>query len=75
MSRLLLSSALAALVLPALAAAPLRFCDVCAGYTISKRGDDVLIRCPGVADPWLTIKNCRNPNAQRDGSNLTITCQ
>jgi len=55
-------------------AAGVTFCDVCSGYTISKRGDDVLIRCPGQKDPWMTFKNCLNPKAKRVGANLTITC-
>jgi len=50
------------------------FCNVCTGYTISKRGDDVLIRCPGVRDPWMTFKNCKTPKATRVGANLTLTC-
>jgi hypothetical protein len=55
-------------------ASPMTFCEVCAGYTISKRGNDVLIRCPGVKDPWMTFKDCANPVVKRSAANVTITC-
>ena len=50
------------------------FCDVCTGYTVSKRGNDVLIRCPGKTEPWMTFKNCLNPVAKRNGNSVTIIC-
>lgn len=53
------------------------FADVCAGYTVSKRGDDVLVRCPGMGyeTPWLTVKNCRNPVVDRSvPGRLKISC-
>lgn len=59
---------------PALAVAPLKFCDVCSGYTISKRGDDVLIRCPGMTEPWMIVKSCKKPVVQRSFNNVSITC-
>ena len=53
---------------------PLRLCDVCEGFTISKRGDDLLIRCPGKPEPWMTIKDCKSPRVTRSGNNITINC-
>lgn len=50
------------------------FCNVCSGYTVSKRGDDVLIRCPGVREPWMTFTHCLNPIVQRGAGSLTINC-
>jgi hypothetical protein len=55
-------------------AGSLSLTNVCTGYTISKRGNDVLVRCPGMRDPWLTMVNCRNPTVQRAGGNITINC-
>jgi hypothetical protein len=52
----------------------LSFCKVCVGYTVSKRGDDVLIRCPGMKDPWMIIVHCLNPKVARSGLDITITC-
>lgn len=51
------------------------FADVCSNYTISRRGDDLLIRCPGEKEPWMTIKECKNPRAKRSGSKVTIFCE
>jgi len=56
------------------AAPSLSFCMVCVGYTVSKRGDDVLIRCPGMKDPWMIIVHCLNPKVARSGLDITITC-
>lgn len=53
---------------------PVRLCGLCTGYTISTRGDDTLIRCPGLRDPWLTLKNCTKPVATRRNDSVTITC-
>ena len=56
---------------------PVKLCDLCAGYTVSKRGNDVLIRCPGMAQPWMIVSPCLNPKVVRSGvnnSNVTITC-
>jgi hypothetical protein len=56
---------------------PIKFCDVCAGFTVSKRGTDVLIRCPGapIATPWMTIRECSAPKVDRtQPSNVSITC-
>jgi len=55
-------------------ARPLKLCDVCDGFTVSKRGDDVLIRCPGQTEPWMTFKNCKSPRVTRKGNNVTVTC-
>lgn len=56
---------------------PLRVCGLCTGYTISKRGDDVLFRCPSRPYPWLIVKDCKNPKVVRSGprnSNVSVTC-
>lgn len=56
---------------------PIKFCDVCAGFTVSKRGNDVLIRCPGrpLDKPWMTLQNCVNPKVDRtQPSNVSINC-
>ena len=49
-------------------------CDVCEGYTLSKKGDDLLIRCPNKTDPWMILANCKNPIAKKVGNKITITC-
>jgi hypothetical protein len=52
--------------------------DVCSGYTVSKKGNDVLVRCPGdpIDTPWLTFVNCLNPIADRSiPGKLVITCR
>ena len=56
---------------------PLTFSEVCSGYTVSKRGTDVIIRCPGdpTDQPWFTFKNCPRPVVDRSKPGLlTITC-
>ena len=55
---------------------PLKFCEVCTGFTLSKRGTDVLIRCPGqpINQPWLTIRECADPKVVRAANNVAITC-
>jgi hypothetical protein len=56
---------------------PVKFCDVCAGFTVSKKGDDVFIRCPGqpVTSPWMTINTCPDPKVNRTApNNVSITC-
>jgi hypothetical protein len=51
------------------------FCDLCTGFTVSKRGTDVLLRCPGKATPWMTIKDCANPKVDRSvPSRVSIAC-
>jgi hypothetical protein len=62
--------------LPAYAARPVTFCDVCKNYMISKKGDDVYIRCPGepLDKPWMTFKDCKNPKVTRTATMVTITC-
>lgn len=57
-------------------AKPITFCNVCTGYTVSQRGDDVLVRCPGepIEEPWLTFYDCHNPKVTRGAGQLTITC-
>lgn len=58
-------------------ARPVKFADLCAGYTISKRGDDVLIRCPGDQhqQPWMTITKCPKPKVTRHrNGDVTIAC-
>ena len=64
------------LALPAMAAQPVTYCDLCAGYTVSRKGDDVLIRCPGAPrdQPWMTIKDCKNPRMTQRPDRVTITC-
>jgi hypothetical protein len=66
---------LALVSVAAFAARPVKFADLCPGYTISKRGDDVLIRCPGLTEPWMTIQKCRNPRVTRHSNgDVTIAC-
>lgn len=67
---------LAVLTMTVAEASTVTFCDVCAGYTVSKRGNDVLIRCPGqpVDRPWMTFKDCRNPRVTRAAGSLAISC-
>ena len=66
----------ACLAVPALAAKPITFCGVCPGYMISKKGNDVLIRCPGepLDKPWMTFKDCKNPKVTRTPTMVTINC-
>jgi len=58
------------------AARPVTFCDVCPGYMISKKGDDVYIRCPGepMDKAWMIFKDCKNPKVTRTATMVTITC-
>jgi len=58
------------------AARSVSFYDVCVGFMISKRGNDVLIRCPGAPldQPWMTIKDCKNPVVQRTATTVQIAC-
>ena len=77
--RLLLAVAIIGLVLVEVthaAARPVSFSDVCIGFTISKKGNDVLIRCPGepMDRPWMTIKDCKNPVVQRTATTVKISC-
>ena len=72
--RYMLAFGIILMMIPAAAARPVKFCDLCSGYTVSKKGDDVLIRCPGLKDPWMTIKNCPKPVVKRNGADVTITC-
>ena len=76
MKRAFLALFAAALSIPSAAAIrPVKFADLCPGYTISKRGDDVLIRCPGMRDPWMTILSCKNPRVTRHSNgDVTIAC-
>lgn len=63
-------------------ARPVTFCDVCPGYAISKKGNDVLIRCPVPAgsppgtkgELWLTVQGCQNASVQRSATQVTVTC-
>jgi hypothetical protein len=73
----LLFSLLLVSTLAGAAPRPVTFCDVCAGYMISKRGNDVLIRCPGapIDQPWMTFPNCNNPTVERTPTQVKITCR
>ena len=57
-------------------AAGISLCELCTGYTLTKRSDgSVLVRCPGQVKPLFTLQNCRNPVVTRNGANVTITCR
>lgn len=75
--RLILLACLLLISFSAFAGRPVTFGEVCPGYTISKRGHDLLIRCPGEPRelPWMTIQDCKEPVAKRSGDRLTITCK
>lgn len=55
--------------------ASISLCNLCANYTVSKRGNDVLIRCPGRIDPVFVLTKCANPSVLRSGGQVTITCR
>ena len=57
-------------------ARPVTFANLCWGYTLSKRGNDVLVRCPNdpQSTPWLTIVGCGNPTVVRTATMVTISC-
>lgn len=55
-------------------ARPLSITNLCEGFTISQRGNDVLLRCPGDATPFMTFKGCTRPVVQRSKYSVTITC-
>lgn len=59
---------------PAVTKPPLRIIIPCKGYTISKKGDDVLIRCPGLPDPWLIFKPCPQPTVVRRDGDFSVYC-
>jgi hypothetical protein len=52
------------------------FADVCTPARYVQRGSDLLIYCPGEAQPWLTFKGC--PKARvtwdRTKTKVTIVC-
>lgn len=57
------------------AGSSLSLCNLCEGYTISKRADGaVVIRCPGRAEPVFVLQNCVNPSVKRVGTQATVTC-
>ena len=76
LQRLLLSALLVVYASSVGAARPLTFCDLCAGFTVSKKDNDILIRCPSAPrdQPWLTIKDCKNPRMTQLKDKVTITC-
>ena len=54
---------------------PLNLTDVCRGFTILRVGDDLEMRCPGAATPWLTMRGCKFARRQYDGYRTTrIKC-
>ena len=56
--------------------APISLCNLCTGYTISKRADGaVIVRCPGQTAPLFVLTACRNPAVTRSGTTATITCR
>jgi hypothetical protein len=54
----------------------LTICDVCAGAQFTKKGNDVIWRCPGMKEPYMVFKDCLNPKVERnkDGSVKSLTC-
>ena len=57
-------------------AAGISLCNLCTGYTISKRADGaVIVRCPGQAAPLFVLTKCVNPAVTRSGATATITCR
>lgn len=55
---------------------PLKIVIPCKGYTISKKDDAVLIRCPGVPveTPFLTFRPCPTPNVVRRANDFSVFC-
>lgn len=47
---------------------------ICDGYTLSRRGDDVLVRCPNKPDPVFTFRNCKTPIVKRLPDRIVLTC-
>jgi hypothetical protein len=53
------------------------FCDVCTPARYVQRGSDLLIYCPGEAQPWLTYKGCKNARVtwDRTKTKIRVVCQ
>ena len=74
---------LAAILFVAMAASPaaadprpLNLVDVCRGFTIERKGDDLEYTCPGAKTPWLTMRGCKFARKQYDGYRTTkIKCE
>lgn len=51
-------------------------CDLCPGYTVSKLGDGIVIRCPGddALKPFWPLKDCRAAQAQKAATTLLLRC-
>lgn len=65
MYRLVLSLSLALLCADA-TAGTITLADVCDGYMLTRRASDgaLIVRCPGVPEPWLTLPDCKRPAAK-----------
>lgn len=71
-----LVAALVCVAATAAMAGSVKFADLCPGYrfAMSKKGD-LLVYCPGQAEPWMTFPACAKPRVTSDSDgNLTVTC-
>lgn len=62
---------------PPLAAAVFSKDGLCDAFRLVKRGQDLVVVCPGPAD-WMTVKNwfvlCPKTKATKVGANLRVEC-
>jgi hypothetical protein len=53
------------------------FADVCQPARYVQKGSDLLIYCPGEAQPWLTYKGCKGARVtwDRTKTKIKVVCQ
>jgi hypothetical protein len=53
------------------------FADVCVPTRYVQRGADLLIYCPGEAQPWLTFRGCKGARVtwDRTKTKIRVVCQ
>jgi hypothetical protein len=53
------------------------FADVCTPTRYVQKGSDLLIYCPGEAQPWLTFKGCKGARVtwDRTKTKIRVVCQ